>query len=145
MAGFFAQSLGPGGSIKSEGVNVPVHIKPAYGSVKEVEDQIIFSDPDGNMIRLRDIAKVVREYPADNNHISYNGDPCLVLSVEMREHFNIVKFGKEVNKVINNYQRTSLPDDVTISTIIDQSEVVGVRLYHSSAIFLWPSWWLFWL
>ena len=125
MAGFFAQSLGPGGSIKSEGISVPLHIKPAYESIREVEDQIIFSDPEGNMIRLRDIAKVVREYPAGKNHISYNGDPCLVLSVEMREHFNIVKFGKEVNKVIDNYRRTSLPDDVTISTIIDQSEVVG--------------------
>jgi multidrug efflux pump subunit AcrB len=124
MAEFFSQSLAPGGMVKSERVNVPVHLKPAYGSVQEVEDQLIYSDPEGNMIRVKDVAKVKREYPSGKSHINYNGNPCLVLSVEMREGYNIVKFGKDVNSVINDYRGTHFPDDVTINTITDQSEVV---------------------
>lgn len=125
IAGFFSQSLAPGGNIKSEGLNVPVHIKPAYGSVKEIEDQLIYSDPEGNMIRVKDVAEVKREYPPDKSYISFNGNPCLVLSVEMREGYNIVKFGKDVNRVIEEYKMSRFPDDVTINSITDQSEVVN--------------------
>lgn len=121
----FGQSLAPGGSIKNDDAIVPVHFNPTYASVGEIEDQIIFSDPQGNMIRLKDIAKVVREYPDEGSYITYNGNPCLVLSVEMREGFNIVKFGKDVNNIISEYKEKGLPEDVTVNRITDQSEVVN--------------------
>lgn len=124
MAGFFSQSLAPGGNVKAEGVNVPVYLKPAYGSVQEIEDQLIYSDPDGNMLRVKDVAKVKREYAPNKSFITFNGNPCLVISVEMREGFNIVKFGRDVNRVINEYKATRFPDDLTINSITDQSKVV---------------------
>lgn len=124
MSEVFGQSLAPGGNIKNDDVLVPVHFNPTYTSLKEVEDQIIFTDPKGNMLRVKDIAKVVREYPADGSYITYNGNPCLVLSVEMRQGFNIVSFGKEVGNVISEYKDKELPEDVTVSLITDQSEVV---------------------
>ena len=49
---------------------------------------------------------------------------CLVLSVEMREGFNIVRFGKDVSNVISEYKEKDLPEDVTVNRITDQSEVV---------------------
>ncbi len=125
MAEFFSQSLAPGGVVKSERMNVPVHLKPAYGGIQEIEDQILYSDPEGNMIRVKDVAKVKREYPTGKSYITWNGNPCLVLSVEMREGYNIVKFGKDVNRVISDYKESNFPDDVTINSITDQSEVVN--------------------
>jgi len=125
MSEIFGQSLAPGGSIKNDDVLVPVHFNPTYTSVKEIEDQILFNDPQGNMIRLKDIAKVKREYPDEGSFITYNGNPCLVLSVEMREGFNIVKFGKDVSNVISEYKDNELPEDVTVKRITDQAEVVN--------------------
>lgn len=125
MSEIFGQSLAPGGSIKNDDVLVPVHFNPTYSSVKEIEDQIIFSDPKGNMIRVKDIAKVVKDYPDDGSYITYNGNPCLVLSVEMREGFNIVRFGKDVGNVISEFKENDLPEDVTVNMITDQSEVVN--------------------
>lgn len=125
MSEVFGQSLAPGGSIKNDDVLVPVHFSPTYTSVKEIEDQIIFTDPKGNMMRVKDVAKVVREYPEDGSYITYNGNPCLVLSVEMREGFNIVRFGKDVSNVISEYKEKELPEDVTVNRITDQSEVVN--------------------
>ena len=124
MSEIFSQSLAPGGSIKNDEVHVPVHFNPTYTSIKEIEDQIIFTDPSGNMIRVKDVAKVVREYPDEGSYITYNGNPCLILSVEMREGFNIVKFGKDVSNTIAEYKERELPEDVTVSRITDQSEVV---------------------
>lgn len=125
MAGFLSQSLGPAGNIRNEGLNVALHLKPAYSSVQEIEDQLIYSDHEGNMIRVKDVASVKREYPPGKSYISYNGNPCLVLSVEMKEGYNIVKFGRDVNKVIDDYGRNRIPDDVSISSVTDQSKVVN--------------------
>lgn len=124
LAEVFSQSLAPGGRIENDDVLIPVHFSPTYSNVKEVEDQIIFSDPEGNMICVRDIAKVVRGYPEGGSYITYNGNPCLVLSVEMREGYNIVRFGKDVSKAISGYEETDLPDDVTVNTITNQADIV---------------------
>ncbi len=59
-AQFFAQSIAPGGTIKNDDAVVPVHLAPSYSGVKEVEDQILFSDGGGNMIRVRDVAEVLQ-------------------------------------------------------------------------------------
>lgn len=87
-------------------------------------DQIIFSDPQGHVIRLKDVARVVREYSEPDSYITNNGTKCLVLSMEMREGNNIVQMGEDVNKVLEEYEK-ELPDDVSIFRITDQSQVVG--------------------
>jgi len=124
-AEFFAHSFAPGGSVKNDEVEVPVHLSPVYSGIREVEEQILYSDGNGNMIRVRDIAKVKREYPHGKSYISYNGNQCLVLSVEMREGFNIVRFGKDIEKVLSSYKETFLPDDVTVDRITNQADVVS--------------------
>jgi multidrug efflux pump subunit AcrB len=125
LAEVFSQSLAPAGGIKNDDVIIPIYFNPTYSSVKEVEDQIIFSDPEGNIIRVKDIAKVVREYPDGGSYITYNGNPCLVLSVEMREGYNIVRFGEDVSSTLAEYKESNLPDDVTINSITNQAEVVN--------------------
>jgi multidrug efflux pump len=125
LAEVFAQSLAPGGSVKNNDVKVPVHLSPTYGSIQQVEDQIIYNDPEGNIIRLKDVADVKRECPEGGSYITYNGNPCLVLSVEMREGYNIVRFGKDVDEVLMDYKSSDLPDDVTLNRITDQAKVVN--------------------
>lgn len=125
LAEIFGQSLAPGGKISNDDVLVPVHFTPAYSNVREVEEQVIFSDPGGNMIRIRDVARVEREFSEEGSDITYNGHPCLVLSVEMKEGFNIWKFGKDVNNTIEQFKKGSLPDDVIINRITDQADVVN--------------------
>jgi len=128
MSEVFAQSLAPGGSVSNDQIKIPVHIKPSYSSVQEVEDQIIYSDPEGNLIRLKDIANVVREYPEGESYVTYNGNSCLVLSLEMRAGFNIVKFGRDVDKVLDGYKANTLPSDVNLERITDQAQVVNTSV-----------------
>jgi multidrug efflux pump subunit AcrB len=125
LAEFFSQSLAPGGNLKNDEVKIPIHLDPTYNSVQEVEDQILLTDPENNMIRVKDIAKVVREYPEGESYITFNGDPSLILSVEMRQGYNIVKFGKDVREVLDEYQGNKLPEDVKVNIITDQSDVVN--------------------
>lgn len=112
------------GSVDNSTFVAPIHVSESYDCVSDVANQIVFSDPQGNAIRLKDVARVVCEYPDPSSYITNNGTKCLVLSMEMREGNNIVQMGKEVNEVLEEYEK-ELPDDVSIFRITDQSQVVG--------------------
>ena len=114
------------GSLSDDDQQVPIHITPTENSVEEVANQIIFSDPTtGKVVRVRDVARVVREYDNSDNYIEQDGHPCILLSLEMTPGNNIVAYGREVDKVIDQYRNEELPDDVTITRIADQPQVVG--------------------
>lgn len=102
----------------------PIHIAKSYNSERDIAEQIVYSDLQGNIIRLKDIARIVKEYPDPDSYIKNNGKKCILLSMEMREGNNIVKMGKDVNQVLDEY-KNELPNDVKIYKITDQSQVVG--------------------
>lgn len=112
------------GAVDNSRFVAPIHLADTYDCINDVANQIVFSDPQGHAIRLKDVARVVREYPEPTSYITNNGTKCLVLSMEMREGNNIVEMGQEVNKVLSDYEK-ELPDDVSIFRITDQSQVVG--------------------
>ena len=95
-----------------------------YNNERDVAEQIVYSDPKGNIVRLKDIARITREYPKQNKYIESNGNKCVLLSIEMRPGNDIVKMGKDVHKALEDFEQT-LPDDVRITTITDQSKVVS--------------------
>lgn len=112
-----------GGRIKTGGYVQPIYVSQSLNTVYDVQQQIVYTDPQGNNVRLKDIARVVKEYPQSDSYITNNGRKCLLLSVEMKKGQNIVKMGKSINKVISDFQ-LDLPQDVSIFRITDQSQVV---------------------
>lgn len=112
-----------GGRIKTGNYVQPVYVSRSLNTVFDVQQQIVYTDPQGNNIRLKDIARVVKEYPETDSYITNNGHKCLLLSVEMKKGQNIVKMGEAVNETISTFQQ-ELPEDVTIFRITDQSQVV---------------------
>lgn len=112
-----------GGRIKTGEYVQPVYVSQSLYTVYDVQQQIVYTDPRGNNVRLKDVARVVKEYPQSDSYITNNGRKCLLLSVEMKKGQNIVKMGESVNEVISNFQ-VDLPKDVSIFRITDQSQVV---------------------
>nr|MBP7472953.1 efflux RND transporter permease subunit [Prevotella sp.] len=115
------------GSVDDKNTIRPIHLKSAVNSVNDVAQQIVYSDPQGHLIRLKDIATIKREYPDADSYIKNNGKKCVVLSLEMNEGNNIVQFGDKVKKILGEYEKT-LPKDVSIYPITDQSEVVNTSI-----------------
>ena len=114
------------GSISDIDQQTPIHIAPTQNSEEEIANHIIFSDPaSGKTVRVRDVARVVREYDTDKSYIEQDGHPCVLLSLEMTPGNNIVQYGREVDKVLEDFRATGLPDDVTTTRIADQPKVVG--------------------
>lgn len=101
----------------------PIHVDRSLNKVNDVEQMIVYSAPDGQVVRVKDIADVRREYPAPTSIVTNNGKKCIVLSVEMKKGRSITDMGDAVKKQIADFQQT-LPKDVTMFTITDQSQVV---------------------
>lgn len=97
------------GSLENGGLDIPIHLSVTYPSEREVGEQILLADADGHMIRLKDVARIVREYPEPDSYITNNGKKAIILSMEMREGHNIVRYGKEVDEVLRAFER-DLPE-----------------------------------
>lgn len=113
-----------GGRVKNPVYVQPVYVAKSLNTVRDVQEQIVYTDPMGNNIRLKDVARVVKEYPAPDSYITNNGKKCLLLSIEMKKGKNVVQMGEEINRTIAEFQ-PSLPSDVNLFCITDQSQVVG--------------------
>lgn len=112
------------GSVEDGSATAPIHINDAYNSELDVANQIVYSTPSGDVIRLKDVARIVREYPQMDKYIKSNGKKCVLLSVEMRPGNDIVKMGRDVRKQIDSFKK-ELPSEVRLSIITDQSRVVS--------------------
>ena len=117
------------GSIDNDSQQTPIHIEPTQRGEEEIANQIVFSDPaSGKVVRVRDVADVRREYDTGGGYIEQDGHPCVLLSLEMTPGNNIVAYGKEVDKVLDEFRSDILPEDVSITRIADQPKVVGMSV-----------------
>ncbi|WP_302391449.1 efflux RND transporter permease subunit [Phocaeicola coprophilus] len=112
-----------GGRVRTDAYMQPVYVARSLNTVYDVQQLIVYTDPQGRNVRLKDVARVVREYPEPESYISNNGKKCIMLSVEMKKGQNIVKMGEDINEVLTDFQQT-LPSEVSIFRITDQSKVV---------------------
>lgn len=109
----------------------PFHVSETYASENDVAEQIVYVDPTGSVIRLKDIARIEREYPRPTSYIKNGDKKCVMLSIEMLEGNNIVEYGKEVKAALDEFEQ-ELPPEVTVFRVADQAEVVS----HSVNMFL---------
>ncbi|MBQ8656702.1 MAG: efflux RND transporter permease subunit [Prevotella sp.] len=117
------------GSISDADQQVPIHIAAAENNEEEIANQIIFSDPQtGKVVRVRDVARVVREYDTMSGRIEQDGHPCVLLSMEMTPGNNVVQYGEEVESVLSSFIAEELPDDVHITRIADKPKVVALSV-----------------
>lgn len=112
------------GTLEDNTTKAPIHINDTYSQERDIAEQIVYHDPKGNIVRLKDIASIVREYPKQDKYITSNGNKCILLSVEMRSGNDIVKMGQDVRGEIESF-KLEMPEDVKLNIITDQSKVVS--------------------
>lgn len=107
-----------------------IHVNVPYDDIYELSELIVFADPvTGQVIRLRDVARLERRYQEASKYIQYSdsivdGNQCLIFSTEMRPGHNVVEFGKQVNKEIETFLATA-PPDINVHRITDLPVVVN--------------------
>ena len=117
------------GAISDDDQQIPIHVEAQETSEEEIANQIIFSDPvTGKVARVRDVARVVREYEPNSSRIEQDGHPCVLLSMEMTPGNNVVQYGQQVDRVLDEFRQNELPDDVKVTRIADKPKVVALSV-----------------
>ena len=117
------------GSISDDDQQIPIHIETMENSEEEIANQIIYSDAaTGKVVRVKDIAHVKREYEPMASRIEQNGHPCMLISMEMTPGNNVMQYGEEVDRVLDEFRANELPDDVNVTRIADKPKVVTISI-----------------
>lgn len=118
----------PDGQFDAGYVRAPLHVAAPVATERDVAEQIIYADPSGGMVRLKDVARVERRLKKASSSVSYNGRASVILSLVMRPDNDITAFGREVDRVLDSFRET-LPASVTLTKVTDQPQVVGGAVF----------------
>ncbi len=112
------------GALKDGKNNYEIHLPANFKSEKDLANQIVYSDPNGNVVRLKNIASIERQYEEPESYIKQNGKKTILLSLEMQQGNNIVEFGKQVDEALATF-KTSCPKDIQVSKISELPKYVN--------------------
>lgn len=124
LSAFQANGLvGYAGNIDDGETQMNMHFGENFESEKDLAEQIVYSDIDGNVVRLKDIATIERKYDDPDSYIKQNGRKTILLSLEMQNGNNIVEYGEAVDKAIETF-KAQLPDGIDVEKISELPKYV---------------------
>ncbi len=103
-----------------------IRISPTgeFKDISELENLIVGTPIDGNLIRLKDVATIKREYVEPKTHlVDFNGAKSLLLGVSFLSGVNVVKIGETLEQKIAELEYQQ-PVGLSMEPIYFQSKEV---------------------
>ncbi|HSQ42583.1 MAG TPA: efflux RND transporter permease subunit [Fibrobacteraceae bacterium] len=124
------------GTLHQGDLELPIYLPPAFSSEQDLANAIVFADPvNGHVVRLRDVAEIVRDHGRMDSYVETDGERSLLVSLEMKQGNNIVAFGKEIEKVVDQFNMEK-KGHVQVVRVVNQPEVVNTSVTHFLRDFL---------
>ena len=115
--------LTPAGSIETKGPQVLLRVDGAFDNLEKIRQTPIAAQ--GRTLKLSDVATVERGYEDPATFmVRSNGEPALLLGVVMRDDWNGLDLGKDLDKEITKIN-TALPLGMSLAKVTDQA--VNIR------------------
>ncbi len=124
-----------GGNFEADRSKVPMRTTGSFNTENEIRNVLVDVSKDGHPLYIKDFANVERRYQDPAFMIRYDGDPCLLLSVEMQKGKNIVELGEQLDTVFKRL-KVLLPPDVQLDLVANQPGVVKERITNLTHEFL---------
>ncbi len=118
-----------GGELETRAGSVPLKTSGLFQSEDEIRRVMIDMSSTGQPVYIGDLADVTRVEGEPRTLCRFNGQPALMVSVEMLEGNNIVDFGDELRAKLERVRQT-LPPDLKVDIVADQPAVVEDRISH---------------
>lgn len=87
-----------GGQVRTDTGNVQVATRNLADSEEEFEAIVVRQLPDGSVIRVGDVAKVIDAFEDRKQRREMNGKPSISIAIQAPETLNIVEMSKAVNQ-----------------------------------------------
>lgn len=96
-------------------------------SVEEFENIIIRENPDGSMVRVKDVAKISMGAQAYNSYAQLNGKPSAALAVYLLPSANALDVARQIKTLVKNLS-PSFPKGIAADIVYDTTEFVRISL-----------------
>ena len=123
------------GHFDADQSKVPMRSTGIFNTEDEIRNVLVDVSKDGHPAYIKDFANVERRYQDPTFLVRYDGDPCLLLSIEMQKGKNIVELGEQLDTVFKRL-KVLLPPDVQLDLVANQPGVVKERIMKLSHEFL---------
>ena len=115
-------SVTASGSINTKGPQVFIRVDGAYDDLEKIKNTSIVAN--GHTFKLSDIADVKRGYEDPPSFVIHNNsEPTIILGTVMKEGYNGLKLGENLQKEIDKIA-SQLPVGIDFTKITDQSQVI---------------------
>lgn len=114
-------------------ITTPIIAQGRLSSVGEFEDIVIRANPDGSLIRLRDVARISLEAQSYNTESGINGGNAAVLNINMLPGANAMEVAESVKKEMEEISR-NFPDGITYEIPFDMTSYISQSInevYHT--------------
>ena len=114
-------------------ITTPIIAQGRLSSVGEFEDIVIRANPDGSLIRLRDVARISLEAQSYNTESGINGGNAAVLNINMLPGANAMEVAESVKKEMEEISR-NFPEGITYEIPFDTTSYISQSInevYHT--------------
>ena len=125
----FVAGLGSLGEQTKNSFEYSIKYKGRYADVKQFENIVLKSDNDGNVLRLKDVAKVELGATAYNYRGTINGKPGVTFLVFPVAGVNMTMVNNNINKAISEIQG-DLPDGLRFVTFEDTNDFLFASIHE---------------
>jgi multidrug efflux pump subunit AcrB len=125
----------PGGELNMGHHKFNIKISGSYESVTDISNTIVHAG-NGNIVYLKDVAKVSLDYADQTYKGRYNGKRAIFIVANQKEGTNILHVVESVNNDVESFTKT-LPQTMKLEKAFDQSISVNSslnRLYEDFGI-----------
>ena len=110
-------------------VTIPITTQGRLSTVSQFEDIVVRANPDGSIIRLRDVARVSLEASSYNTESGINGGNAAVLGIYMLPGANAMEVAQKVKDAMEDISR-NFPEGLTYEIPFDMTTYISESIHE---------------
>jgi multidrug efflux pump subunit AcrB/outer membrane protein TolC len=123
------------GRFESDNAGIQMRTTGVFTTEDQIRNVLVDVSKTGQPVYIRDFADVERRYQDPTFLVRHDGEPSILLSVEMQKGRNIVQLGGQIDQVFSRLKNI-LPPDVQLDLVANQPLVVKNRMSSLSHEFM---------
>ncbi len=117
----------PGGAVKTRHGDILVRSKGQLYTGTEFEDLPLITLPDGNLVRLGQVARVIDGFEDRDIKTRFNGMPAVLVQVNRTSREDVIRISDTVRNYVKN-NKDKMPEGISLATWFDLSTMVRDRI-----------------
>ncbi|MCP9612276.1 efflux RND transporter permease subunit [Coprobacter tertius] len=110
-------------------VTIPITTQGRLSSVSQFEDIVLRANPDGSIIRLRDVARVSLEASSYSTESGINGENAAVLNINMLPGANAMEVADRVKETMKEISQ-NFPEGITYEIPFDMTTYISQSIHE---------------